>query len=342
MTMRLSVLLCAWMCCAGGPAFAADPTVASKDRFLSEVRQLTFEGKRSGEGYFAPDGRALIFQSEREADNPFYQIYLLDLVSGDTHRVSPGYGKTTCSFFQPGTDRVLLASTHLDPDARTKQKTELAFRATGKQRRYAWDYDEHFDLFTARRDGTDLRRLTVSPGYDAEGAFSPDGRRVVFCSFRDAFPTNKLSAVELKHIETDPAWFGEIYLMDADGSNARRLTDWPGYDGGPFFSPDGTRILWRHFSEDGTIADVYTMDLEGKDRRRLTQFGAMSWAPYFHPSGDYVIFTANKLGFGNFELFLVDAGGKVIPTTAIHIADYPSGLELDVLIADDAYWAGRN
>src|SRR5574338_412379 len=96
--------------------------------FLSNERQLILEGKRSGEGYFSPDGRQLIFQSEREPGNPFYQIYSLDLESGDVTRVSPGVGKTTCSFFQPGTDRVIFASTHEDPDALKKQKAELDFR----------------------------------------------------------------------------------------------------------------------------------------------------------------------------------------------------------------------
>src|SRR5438093_7785353 len=127
-------------------------------QFLSEVRQLIFEGKRSGEGYFSPDGQSLIFQSEREPGNPFYQIYLLDLETGDTHRVSPGIGKTTCAFFRPGTDEVLFASTHLDLQARAKQEKELDFRASGQQRRYSWDYDEHMDIFVARRDGSQLRR----------------------------------------------------------------------------------------------------------------------------------------------------------------------------------------
>ena len=67
----------------------------SESNFLGNVRQLIFEGKRSGEGYFSPDGKALIFQSEREPENPFYQIYLLNFESGDVHRVSPGTGKTT-------------------------------------------------------------------------------------------------------------------------------------------------------------------------------------------------------------------------------------------------------
>ncbi len=294
-------------------AVATDTNAVAETRFLTNPRQLILDGRRSGEGYFSPDGKVLIFQSEREPRNPFYQIYILDLESGDSRRVSPGIGKTTCAFFRPASDDVLFASTHLDPDAVAKQKAELEFRATGKERRYSWDYDEHMDIFVARRDGSNVRRLTRSPGYDAEASFSPDGKLIVFCSLRDAYPTNKLSAAELKQLETDPAWFGEIYLMNADGSNVRRLTHTPGYDGGPFFSPDGQRIIWRRFSEKGDTADVFTMKLDGSGVQRLTEFGAMSWAPYFHPSGRYVIFTANKLGFGNFELYLVDAEGTREP-----------------------------
>src|ERR1043166_8338378 len=136
-----------------------EPSPPGEGLFLSNARQLIFEGKRSGEAYFSPDGKALIFQSEREPGNPFYQIYILDLESGDTHRVSPGTGKTTCSFFRPGSDEVLFASTHLDPEARAKQKAELDFRASGKERRYSWDYDEQMDVFSAKADGTQIRRL---------------------------------------------------------------------------------------------------------------------------------------------------------------------------------------
>jgi Tol biopolymer transport system component len=286
---------------------------ADEGRFLSHTRQLIFEGRRSGEGYFSPDGKSLIFQSEREPGNPFYQIYTLDLETGDTVRVSPGMGKTTCSFFRPGSDEVMFASTHLEPQSLAKQKAELDFRASGKERRYSWDYDEHMDIFIARRDGSDLRRITDARGYDAEASFSPDGKLIVFCSLRDAYPTNKLSPADLKHLETDPSWFGEIYLMNADGSNVKRLTHTPGYDGGPFFSPDGKRIIWRRFTEKGDTADVFTMNLDGSGVQRLTDFGAMSWAPWFHPSGRYVIFTANKLGFSNFELFLVDTEGTREP-----------------------------
>jgi Tol biopolymer transport system component len=310
--MSRSLLLFLALVVTGATVFATEDASQEK-RFLSNARQLVFEGKRSGEGYFSPDGKKLIFQSEREPENPFYQQYILDLETGETTRVSPGTGKTTCGFFQPGSNRVLFASTHADPDALAKQKAELEFRASGKQRRYSWDYDATFDIFSARQDGSDSVNLTHSPGYDAEGAFSPDGKQIVFCSLRGAFPLEKLPPELRERYEKNPAWFGDIYIMNADGSNVRRLTTEPGYDGGPFFSPDGSRIVWRHFEENGMIADVWTMKLDGSDKRRVTEFKSMSWAPFYHPSGDYFIFTSNKLGFENFELFLVDAKGEHEP-----------------------------
>lgn len=308
---RLSVFLC--VLCVSAFSFADD--AAKEARFLTNARQLIYEGKRSGEGYFHPDGNLLVFQSEREEGNPFYQIYLLDLLSGESARVSPGQGKTTCAFFQPGTSRLLFASTHLDPETAAKQKAELEFRASGKQRRYAWDYDAAMDIFSANQDGTQIARLTDAPGYDAEAAFSPDGKQIVFSSLRDGW-TRELSEKEKALREKDPAWFGDIWIMNADGSNQRRLTTAPGYDGGPFFSPDGQRIVWRRFDESGMNADVFTMKTDGSDVRRVTDFKSMSWAPFFHPSGKYLIFTSNKLGFENFELFIVDAEGAKEPVRA--------------------------
>ena len=305
------------------PAAEVKPGSSMEEsQFLSHTRQLTFEGRRSGEGYFSPDGNALIFQSEREPGNPFYQIYLLDLLSGETARVSPGQGKTTCSFFQPGTQRVIFASTHLDPEAAAKQKAELDFRASGQQRRYAWDYDDTFEIFSANQDGTQLQRLTDSPGYDAECAWSPDGKKIVFCSNRSAFPLAQLTPAQRARYDKDPAYFGEIYTMNADGAGVQRLTDSPGYDGGPFFSPKGDRIVWRHFEENGMMAEVWTMKTDGSDKKRLTGLQCMSWAPFYHPSGNYLIFTTNKLGFENFELFIVDAEGKHEPVRVTYTAGF--------------------
>jgi Tol biopolymer transport system component len=311
------------------PAVLAAQTASAPNKerdFLSRIRRLTVEGRRAGEGYWAPDGRSIVFQSEREPGNPFYQIYLMDLASGDTTRVSPGHGKTTCAFIHPQTRDVLFASTHHDPRSKQLQDEELAFRASGKERRYSWDYDPEMELWVRDAKSGALRRLTNRRGYDAEASYSPDGRWIVFSSTRQAYERD-LDAKERKLLEADPAYFGEIYLMpaDADGSGVRQLTKVPGYDGGPFFSPDGKRIIWRRFDEAGLIADIWTMNLDGSDQRKITDFGAMSWAPYIHASGQYVVFASNKLGFENFEVFMVDIDGRKEPVR-ITYADGFDGL----------------
>src|SRR6187397_2030059 len=83
---------------------ASRPSENREADFLTRIRRLTVEGRRAGEGYWSPDGKRLVFQSEREPGNPFYQIYSLDLTTGDAKRISPGMGKTTCAFFRPGSD----------------------------------------------------------------------------------------------------------------------------------------------------------------------------------------------------------------------------------------------
>jgi Tol biopolymer transport system component len=295
------------------PAASSSRANASESAYLSRTRQLTLEGRRAGEGYWSPDDRSLVFQSERVEGNPFYQIFTMDLETGDTRRISPGVGKTTCAFFHPDGKRILYASTHLDPESVALQDAELEMRASGKERRYSWDYDEHFDLFVHDLATGEDTRLTDARGYDAEGSYSPDGKWIAFTSMRHAY-TDELTAEEAEQLELNPSYFGEIWIQPADGSGeARRLTDVPGYDGGPFFTPDGERIVWRRFDTEGVVADIYTMALDGSDVRRLTDFGCMSWAPYFHPSGEYVLFACNKQGFANFEIYAVDAAGEKEP-----------------------------
>ncbi|MCZ6654751.1 MAG: M28 family peptidase [Planctomycetota bacterium] len=294
---------------AGEPEI--DPAVAEA-RLMTRIRQLTFEGRRAGEDYFSHDDSKLVFSSERQADNPFFQIYTLDLETGDTRRVSPGHGKTTCAWFTPDDRKVLFASTHDDPNALKKQKQELAERASGRQKRYSWDYDERYEIYLRDLETDSLTRLTETRGYDAEGAMSPDGRLIVFSSNRHAY-IETLSAEDSKIFERDKSYMLDIYVMSADGSDVRRLTDVKGYDGGPFFSPDGRRICWRRFSVEGATAEVYTMNIDGRDQQKITHLGAMSWAPYYHPSGEYFIFTTNKHGFDNFELYLVDVQGRSAP-----------------------------
>jgi Tol biopolymer transport system component/Zn-dependent M28 family amino/carboxypeptidase len=290
---------------------AADSDESPKSiegRLMQNVRQITFDGLRSGEGYFGSGGSAseMVFQSERRGDNPFFQIYTLDFETGDTMPVSPGAGKTTCAWLHPDGKRVLYASTQFDPNAKQKQIDELAFRESGQTRRYSWDYDPEYEIVAYDRAAKTYQQLTRAKGYDAEGSYSPDGKLIAFASNRNGY-TAKLSEADQKLFDTDPSFMMDIFIMNADGSDVRQLTDVPGYDGGPFFSPDGTRICWRRFSKDGLLAEIYTMNIDGSDQQQLTKMNVMSWAPFYHPSGDYLVFTTNKHGFGNFELYLVDA-----------------------------------
>ena len=287
------------------------PTYQERD-FLTRIRRLTVEGRRAGEGYWSPDGKRLVFQSEREPGNPFYQIYVIDLASGETKRISPGVGRTTCSFFRPNSDEILFASTHADPKSKQLQDEENGFRASGKERRYSWDYDPEMDIYAYSEKTRGLTRLTTARGYDAEASYSPDGQWVAFSSMREAYG-RPLNDADKKTLETNSSYFADIYIMRADGSGQKRLTSVPGYDGGPFFVHDGSRIVWRRFDEQGLIADIWTMKLDGSDQKQITNFGSMSWAPYEHPSGAYIIFASNKLGFENFELFMVDTQGTKEP-----------------------------
>jgi len=284
-----------------------------EERLITNTRRLVTDSLRSGEGYFGADGSHFIYQSEEPGStNPFYQIFLMDLATETSHRVSPGIGLTTCSWIHPTLERVMFSSTHEDPDALRKQAEEIAIRESGVERPYGWDYDLHYDIYQADFDGSNLINLTNTPGYDAEGSYSADGSLILFASNREAY-SRSLSAAEQKLFDDDKSYFMDLYLMNADGSNVRQLTFSPGYDGGPFFSPDSSRIVWRRFNPDGNSAEIWTMKIDGSDQRQLTADSMVDWGPYYHPSGDYIIYSSNLLGHANFELFMIDPEGNNPP-----------------------------
>ncbi|MSR31288.1 MAG: biopolymer transporter Tol [Gemmataceae bacterium] len=264
-------------------------------QFLRNTKQLTSAYVRAGEGYFSPDAASIIFQAEeKEGGNPFYQIFSMDLASGKTRRVSPGVGKTTCSYFSPDGKKILFASSHLDPMAKERYAPELQAREeerkAGKRRTYRWDFDSHMEIFEANPDGTSLRRLTNSPGYDAEASYSPDGKSIVFCSNRGN-PDNL-----------------ELYLMDADGKNTRKLTNAPGcYNGGPFFSPDGKRVIFRSDRKKKDHLQVHVIDIDGKNERALAEdLNWVQWGPFWHPDGKHILYAAADHATGmrpNYDLY---------------------------------------
>lgn len=288
---------------------------ALEAQFFTDVKQRTVAGLRSGEGYYSADGQKMVFQSERSEDNPFYQIYLMDFELGDVERVSPGHGKTTCAWIHPSGDRVLFASTHDDPQSVALQQAKLKQRAEGKEPRYSWDYDKHYEIYSYDLDTKQYKQLTDAVGYDAEGSYSPDGSKICFASNRRAYAPDALTERETALVEAYGAQtVMDLYLMDSDGSNVVRLTDEDGYDGGPFFSADGKKICWRRFvpgAPGENYAEIWTMNLDGSNKRCLTDLKAVSFAPYFHPSGEYLLFMSDFEGF--FEIYMIPTTRKAKP-----------------------------
>lgn len=244
---------------------------ASEATFLSNQRQVSFGLPRAGEGYFSPDGQWIVYQAY-PVGYPFYQIYVQKLDEKTPRLLSTGRGRTTCAYFTPDQKRILFASAHTDPAIDLTEKKARDEAAQGGRRRYQWDFDPHMDLYTINFDGTGMQRLTDTPGYDAEGSYSADGKQIVFTSNRDGD--------------------ADLYLMNADGSNIRQLTNTPGYDGGPFFSPDGQWVIFRSDREKEHMLQLYAISVDGKHEVQLTKnLDEVNWCPYFHPDGKSLIWS---------------------------------------------------
>jgi Tol biopolymer transport system component len=271
-----------------------------RETHLGELRMLT-DGGENAEAYFSFAGDKLIFQSTR----PPYacdQIFSLNTETAETSLVSTGVGRTTCAYYLPGDDWVVYGSTHEGgPEC-----PPVPDHSQG----YVWPIYPSYDIYRVRPDGSELTKLTDTPGYDAEATVSPAGDRIVFTSMRDG---------DL-----------DIYSMNLDGSDVVRLTDQIGYDGGPFYSSDGTKIVYRtrNPTDPAEIEDylalldqglvrpskleIWVMDADGANKRQITDLGVAAFAPFFHPSGEKIIFSTN---YGDpsgreFDLWMVDLDGE--------------------------------
>lgn len=316
--------ICYVLVCGVAAVSAAEPATKSasdispeaarlEGQHLGDIHQVTFGLPRAGEGYFSPDGQSIVYQAY-PIGYPFYQIYLQKLGEKTPRLLSTGRGRTTCSYFAPDGKSLIFASSHTDPQIDVTELKAREEAAKGGRRRYQWDFDPHMDIYSINLDGTGLKRLTDTPGYDAEGSYSSDGKQIVFTSSRDGDP--------------------DLFIMGADGSNVRQLTNSPGYDGGPFFSPDNQWVIFRSDRDKEHMLQLFAISADGKQEVQLTKnLDQVNWCPYFHPSGKYLIWSGADYSKGpqgaHFQLYTMElsypdgklTGGKVTQITYATSAD---------------------
>lgn len=277
-----------------------DPYRIAGEKHLKNIKMLTDKGENA-EAYFSWNEQKLIFQSN-SGDLPCDQIFEMNIDGTNKTMVSNGEGRTTCSYFLPGDTAIIYASTFgADKNCPTPPD---------KSKGYVWKLFPTFDIYIAKPDGSNLRKMTDTDGYDAEATVSPVGDKIVFTSTREGDP--------------------EIYTMNLDGSNQTRLTYQKGYDGGPYFSLDGTKIVFRasrpktekeledynDLVKNGlvrpTALEIYVMDSDGKNMKQVTNFGAASFAPFFFPDAKRIIFASNMDNNNprNFDLYIINVDGS--------------------------------
>ena len=262
-----------------------------------EHAQLTFGGENA-EAYFSFDGKRLTFQSTR-GSHGCDQIYTMKIDGSD--RSSSAAARAARRAASTTRTASICLRVHASGRRRVPAGAE-------QEKGYVWPIYDTYDIFRTDPDGSNLVRLTNTPGYDAEATIAKDGR-IVFTSVRDGDM--------------------DIYSMNGDGSDVRRLTNLPGPDGGPFFSPDGSKIVFRgRHPEAGTelddyfallkkalwrpaALDVFVMNRDGSNLRQVTNLGGANWAPFFTPDGKKIIFASNMKDprGGNFDLYLINLDG---------------------------------
>jgi len=294
-----------------------------RETHLADVRQLTFGGENA-EAYWSPDGRELVFQ-RTYAPYACDQIFRMPVDNPtDMSLVSTGQGRTTCGYFTADGGRVIFSSTHATSD--------VCPETPDFSRGYVWPIYDSYEIYSAKPNGSDLRRLTDSPHYDAEATVCPKDGSIVFTSTRDG---------DL-----------ELYRMDADGSNVSRLTESPGYDGGAFFSADCSKIVWRASRPSGEALDDYrallaeglirpgTLEIwvandDGSEPRQVTYLGGANFAPYFFPGAERIIFSSNHHDprGREFDLFAVNVDG-----TGLERVTYADGFDGFPMFSPDGQW----
>jgi Tol biopolymer transport system component len=290
---------------------SSDTLTYPEEHHLKNIQQLTFGGDNA-EAYFSFDGKFLVFQKTNPKEGiKCDQIYMARIPSepGETFTpklISTGKGRTTCAAFLKDGKHILYASTHLSGDSCPPVPDRTKYG-----NKYIWPLYSTMDIFIADTSGKIVKRLTDTPGYDAEATLSPDGKKIVFTSVRDG--------------DID------LYVMELKSGKTTRITSALGYDGGAWFSPDGKKIIWRASRPSSpeeireykdllaenlvapTRMEVFTADADGKNVKQETSLGQANWAPNYMPDGKRIIFASNheyKRGFP-FNMYVLNTDGKL-------------------------------
>jgi TolB protein len=333
--------------CARAPSAPARPAevdqAAPGERHLRNVRQLTFGGENA-EAYFSFDGTQLVFQSTRDGAS-CDQEYVMRTDGSGVRRVSTGGGVVTCGYFFPDGARIVYASTHetmgpacppkpdrsegyvwplhdyqlytANPDGGDVQPLAPApgsYNAEATISRDGWivftsTRDGDLDLYKMRLDGSGLTRLTSTPGYDGGAFFSADGRRIVWRASRPAGADLDDYRALLARKLVRPRRL-EIWVMNADGTDARQVTTLGAASFAPFFHPDGRKIVFATNVKDprGPNFDLYLVKDDGTGLEQLTTYDGFDGFPMFSPDGRRLVFASNRNGkqVGETNVFLAD------------------------------------
>jgi len=314
---------------SSAPATEDQSLALPGETHLANVRQLTFGGENA-EAYFSFDGTQLIFQSKRDGAG-CDQIYTMKTDGSDVRRVSTGSGRTTCSFFYPDGRHILYASTHAggaacppnpdfsrgyvwpiyntydiyraNPDGSDLQPltatpgydAEATIRADGRIV-FTSVRDGDMEIYSMNGDGTDVKRLTHRPGPDGGPFFSKDGSLIVFRG-HELTPGPEMD--DYRALLKEGLWRPtqlEIFVMNADGSNVRQVTNNGKANFAPYFHPDGRRIIFASNMDDPQQRnfDIYLINIDGTGLERVTYNQTFDGFPMFSPDGTKLVFASNR------------------------------------------------
>lgn len=296
---------------------------------LADVRQLTFGGENA-EAYFSPDGRSLVYQATppgAECD----QQFVLDLATGDVRLVSDGAGRTTCGYYDwPEADRIVYASTRGGGDACPAPPDRSSgyvwplydtfdlwsvpvgggapTRMTdspGYDAEATWCHRGGKIVFTSVRDGDldlyvldeagETTRLTDTPGYDGGAFFNADCTEIVWRASRPEGEALEDYRALLERGLVRPNAL-ELFVMKADGSDVRQVTSNGAANFGPYFHPDGRRIIYssNHGTSSPREFDLWSVATTGDEPARVTSSPGFDGFPQFSPDGEFLVWGSNR------------------------------------------------